>query len=165
MMRAFIGLGSNVGDRLWFLQQAVMCLRETPGVQVTKVSSVYETEPIGPAGQTWFLNAVVEVETSLSPVALLNQTQGIERRLGRETTYRWGPRTIDVDILLYDDIQVRTATLEIPHAELCHRAFVMIPLLELDPDLRLPDGAAIELCLHTLTEPQQVRLFAPPLAL
>jgi 2-amino-4-hydroxy-6-hydroxymethyldihydropteridine diphosphokinase len=164
MMRAFIGLGSNVGDRLWSLQQAVRCLRETAGVQVMKVSSVYETEPVGPAGQAWFLNAVVEVVTNLSPVALLEHTQGIEHELGRETTYRWGPRTIDLDILLYDDIQVRTATLEIPHAELCQRAFVMIPLLELAPDLRLPDGAAIELCLHTLTEPQQVRLFAPPSA-
>ncbi|HSF30903.1 MAG TPA: 2-amino-4-hydroxy-6-hydroxymethyldihydropteridine diphosphokinase [Candidatus Tectomicrobia bacterium] len=164
-MRAFIGLGSNVGDRLGFLQQAVMRLREVAGVQVTKASSVYETEPVGPVDQAWFLNAVVEVETSLSPHALLDQTQQIERGLGRDTTYRWGPRTIDLDILLHDDIQVKTATLEIPHAELCHRAFVMIPLLELDPDLSLPDGTVVKLCLNTLTESQQVRIFAPPPAL
>jgi 2-amino-4-hydroxy-6-hydroxymethyldihydropteridine diphosphokinase len=160
-MRAFIGLGSNVGDRLWFLQQALKRLRDTADVRVTKTSSVYETEPVGPAGQAWFLNAVVEVETSLSPLALLDQTQMIERGLGRDTTYRWGPRTIDLDILLYDDIQIKTATLEIPHAELCHRAFVMIPLLELDPDLRLPDGTTIKVCLSTPTESQQVQLFAP----
>jgi 2-amino-4-hydroxy-6-hydroxymethyldihydropteridine diphosphokinase len=165
LMRAFIGLGSNMGDRLWFLQQAVRCLRETAGVQVMRVSSVYETEPVGPADQGWFLNAVVEVETSLSPVALLKRTQGIERGLGRETTYRWGPRTIDLDILLYDDIQVRTTTLEIPHAELCHRAFVMIPLLELAPDLSLPDGTVVKVCLSAINQSQQVRLFAPPLML
>jgi 2-amino-4-hydroxy-6-hydroxymethyldihydropteridine diphosphokinase len=147
------------------LQRAVRYLRGTPGVQVTKVSSVYETEPVGPADQAWFLNAVIEVQTGLDPDALLQQTQGIESGLGRQTTYHRGPRTIDLDILLYDDIQVRTASLEIPHAELCHRAFVMIPLIELDPDLRLPDGSAIELHLRTLTAPQQVRLFAPPAAL
>jgi 2-amino-4-hydroxy-6-hydroxymethyldihydropteridine diphosphokinase len=143
----------------------VRCLRETAGVQVMKVSSVYETEPVGPAGQAWFLNAVVEVVTNLSPVALLEQTQGIEHELGRETTYRWGPRTIDVDILLYDDIHVRTATLEIPHAELCHRAFVMIPLLELAPDLTLPDGTAVKVCLSAVNQSQQVRFFAPSLGL
>ena len=165
MTRAFIGLGSNVGDRLQCLQRAVERLGEAIGVEVIDVSSVYETEPIGPAAQAWFLNAVVAVNTSLSPSTLLHQTQAIERALGRETTYHWGPRTIDLDILLYGDIQLRTATLVIPHAELCHRAFVMVPLLELDPDLVLPDGTTINACLRALTPPQQVRRFAPPAAL
>jgi 2-amino-4-hydroxy-6-hydroxymethyldihydropteridine diphosphokinase len=165
MMRAFIGLGSNVGDRLQCLQRAVKRLGDTVGVQVIDVSSVYETEPVGPADQAWFLNAVAAVDTSLPPVSLLEQTQVIERALGRETTYRWGPRTIDLDILLYGIIQVRTATLVIPHTELCHRAFVMIPLLELDPGMKLPDGTAVSACLCTLTPPQQVRFFAPPAAL
>jgi 2-amino-4-hydroxy-6-hydroxymethyldihydropteridine diphosphokinase len=162
MTRAFIGLGSNVGDRLWFLQRAVRCLGEVAGVQVTKISSVYETEPVGPADQSWFLNAVAEIATSLIPVTLLDHTQEIERALGRETTYRWGPRTIDLDILLYGDMLVRTARLQIPHTELCHRAFVMIPLLELDPGLTLPDGTAVRACLCRLIPRQQVRLFAPP---
>ncbi|MGH8070526.1 MAG: 2-amino-4-hydroxy-6-hydroxymethyldihydropteridine diphosphokinase [Candidatus Entotheonellia bacterium] len=165
MTRAHIGLGANMGDRLQFLQRAVKRLGETIGIQVIDVSSVYETEPVGPTDQPWFLNAVAAVDTNLSPVTLLDQTQAIERTLGRETTYRWGPRTIDLDILLYDDRQVRTATLVIPHAELCHRAFVMIPLLELDPNLVLPDGAVVSACLNALTPPQQVRLFAPPAAL
>jgi 2-amino-4-hydroxy-6-hydroxymethyldihydropteridine diphosphokinase len=161
MTRAFIGLGSNVGDRLQFLRRAVKHLGQTIGVEVRNASSVYETEPISPGTQAWFLNAVAAVDTSLSPVSLLTQTQAIERALGRETTYHWGPRTIDLDILLYGDTQVRTATLTIPHAELCHRAFVMIPLLELDPNLVLPDGTVISACLRALTAPQQVGLFAP----
>ena len=165
LTRALIGLGSNVGDRLQFLQRAVKHLGETIGIQVRDVSSVYETEPVGPAAQAWFLNAVVAVDTSLNPVTLLQQTQAIERALGRETTYHWGPRTIDLDILLYGDIQVNTATLTIPHAELCQRAFVMIPLLELVPGLVLPDGTEVSACLSRLMPPQQVRLFASAAAL
>jgi 2-amino-4-hydroxy-6-hydroxymethyldihydropteridine diphosphokinase len=163
--RAFIGLGSNVGDRLQSLQRAMKHLTEIIDVQVRGVSSVYETAPLGPAAQAWFLNAVAAVDTRLSPATLLNQTQAIEHALGRETTYHWGPRTIDLDILLYGDMQVRTATLTIPHAELRHRAFVMIPLLEIDPGLVLPDGTAISTCLSMLTPPQQVRHFAPAAAL
>jgi 2-amino-4-hydroxy-6-hydroxymethyldihydropteridine diphosphokinase len=165
LRRALIGLGSNVGDRLQFLQRAVKHLGETIGVQVRDVSSVYETEPVGPAAQAWFLNAVVAVDTSLNPVTLLQQTQAIERALGRETTYHWGPRTIDLDILLYGDTQVNSATLTIPHAELCQRAFVMIPLLELIPGLVLPDGTEVSACLSRLMPPQQVRLLASAAAL
>jgi 2-amino-4-hydroxy-6-hydroxymethyldihydropteridine diphosphokinase len=165
MTRAFIGLGSNMGDRLQWLRHAVRRLGETVGVQVADVSSVYETEPVGPAEQPCFLNAVAAIDTTLSPAALLHQTQGIERALGRVTVYRWGPRTIDLDILLYGSVQVRTATLVIPHAELCHRAFVMIPLLELDPGIALPDGTAVSARLSGLTPIQQVRRLAPPVAL
>jgi len=154
-----------VGNRLQFLQRAVKQLGETIGVQVRDVSSVYETEPVGPAAQAWFLNAVVAADTSLNPVTLLQQTQAIERALGRETTYHWGPRTIDLDILLYGNTQVNTATLTIPHAELCQRAFVMIPLLELVPGLVLPDGTEVGACLSRLMPPQQVRLFASAAAL
>jgi 2-amino-4-hydroxy-6-hydroxymethyldihydropteridine diphosphokinase len=161
MTRAFIGLGSNLGDRLQYLQRAIESLARTPGVQLVDVSSVYETEPVGPAAQGWFLNAVAAVDTHVSPAALLAQTQGIERALGREVTYRWGPRRIDLDILLYGDRQVHTATLTIPHAELRQRAFVMVPLLELDPRLILPDGTPVSACLRALTPPQRVRLFAP----
>jgi 2-amino-4-hydroxy-6-hydroxymethyldihydropteridine diphosphokinase len=163
--RAFIGLGSNVGDRLQFLQRAVKRLSATAGVHVLNVSSVYETEPIGPAAQAWFLNAVVEIDTSLSPPALLASTQGIEHAMGRVTTYRWGPRAIDLDILLYGHRRVKTANLEIPHPELCNRVFAMLPLLELAPDAALPDGARISSCLSPLLPSQRVNLVAPASAL
>ena len=165
MTRAFIGLGSNLGDRLKVLQRAVKSLGEIPGVHLSAVSSVYETEPVGPAAQAWFLNAVAAISTSLSPMTLLHQTQAIEQALGREPTYHWGPRSIDLDMLLYGDLQVKTAPLTIPHAELCHRAFVLVPLLELDCGLILPDGTAISACLSRITPPQQVKLYAPTAAL
>jgi 2-amino-4-hydroxy-6-hydroxymethyldihydropteridine diphosphokinase len=165
MTHTFIGLGSNVGDRLQFLQRAVKQLAEAMSIQVSGVSSVYETEPVGPTEQTWFLNAVAAIDTSLSPITLLHQTQAIERALGRETTYHWGPRAIDLDILLYGGMQVSTATLTIPHAELRNRAFVLVPLLELDPDLVLPDGTALSVCLRRITPPQQIKLYASAEAL
>jgi 2-amino-4-hydroxy-6-hydroxymethyldihydropteridine diphosphokinase len=165
LTRALIGLGSNVGDRLQFLRRAVKHLGHTLGIHVRAISSVYETAPVGPTAQAWFLNAVVAVDTSADPVILLQQTQAIERTLGRETTYHWGPRTIDLDIILYGNIQTTTAILTIPHPELCQRAFVMIPLLELAPGLVLPDGTEVSACLSKLTPPQQVKLFAPATAL
>lgn len=165
MTRAFIGLGSNVGERLLFLQRAVKHLGATAGVQVLNVSSVYETEPVGPAAQAWFFNAAVEIDTRLCPPALLTSTQAIEHALGRVATYRWGPRTIDLDILLYGNRRVKTADLEIPHPELCNRVFVMLPLLELAPTVALPDGARISGCLSRLLHSQQVNLVAPASAL
>jgi 2-amino-4-hydroxy-6-hydroxymethyldihydropteridine diphosphokinase len=165
LTRALIGLGSNVGDRLQSLQHAVKHLGQIGGTYVRAVSSVYETAPVGPAIQRWFLNAVVAIDTSSTPVTLLHQTQAIERALGRETTYHWGPRVIDLDILLYGTSQIRTATLTIPHPELCHRAFVMVPMLELDAQLVLPDGTEVGSCLSRLTPPQQIRLFASATAL
>ena len=165
MVRAYIGLGSNVGDRLGFLQRAVSRLRATTGVDVVRVSSVYETEPVGVIDQGWFLNAAVAIETTLSPVALLERTQAIERALDRVITRRWGPRTIDLDILLYGDWELKTETLEIPHPELQRRAFALIPLLEIDPVAALPDGTALGVCLQELAGRKQVRLFAPPAAL
>jgi len=164
-MRAYIGLGSNVGDRLGFLQRAVRQLRETTEVQVVQVSSVYETEPVGVAEQAWFLNAVVEIDTTLSPQALLQETQAIERALEKMIIYRWGPRTIDIDILLYGDWQLKTATLEIPHPELRKRAFALIPLLELDPGASLPDRMVLSTCVQQVAGDQHVRFFAPPEAL
>ena len=165
MARAYLGLGSNVGERLQFLRRAVACLGEVVGIRVTRVSSVYETEPVGVTDQGWFLNAVVEVDTMLSAEALLERTQAIERALGRMRARRWGPRTIDLDILLYGDLQLKTDSLTIPHPELHRRAFVMIPLLELNPGLSLPDSTAISACLTRLGSHEQVRQVAPPAAL
>jgi 2-amino-4-hydroxy-6-hydroxymethyldihydropteridine diphosphokinase len=165
MIRAYIGLGSNVGDRLANLRRAVGCLGAVAGIQVIRVSSVYETEPIGVTDQGWFLNAVAEIATSLSPTELLERIQHIERELGRLPAPRWGPRVIDLDILLYDDVAVRTAALEIPHPGLQQRAFVLVPLLELEPACALPNGAVLSRCLAQLQPPQRVRLFASPAAL
>jgi 2-amino-4-hydroxy-6-hydroxymethyldihydropteridine diphosphokinase len=165
MPSAYIGLGSNVGERLEHLRQAVDRLHATAEVRVTKRSSVYETEPVGVTDQRWFLNAVVAIQTDLSAAALLDRTQGIEREIGRVATRRWGPRIIDLDLLLYGKMHIKTASLEIPHPQICHRAFVMIPLLELEPDLTLPDGTPIRACLAALSSRQCVRVYAPPMAL
>jgi 2-amino-4-hydroxy-6-hydroxymethyldihydropteridine diphosphokinase len=161
MVRAYIALGANVGDRLTFLQRAVARLGATPDVQITRLSSVYETEPIGVTDQSWFLNAVVEIDTNLSPPCLLTHTQAIERGLARVTTRHWGPRTIDLDILLFGDLELHTSSLMIPHPELHRRAFVMIPLLEINPGIVLPDGTVVATCLKALTPPQEVRLVGP----
>jgi 2-amino-4-hydroxy-6-hydroxymethyldihydropteridine diphosphokinase len=160
MRRAYIGLGSNVGDRLTHLQRAVHQLRETTGIEVARLSSVYEAEPVGVTDQGWFLNAVVQIGTTLSPYALLEHAQTIERALHKRITRRWGPRTIDLDILLYADWQIKTATLEIPHPELRKRAFVLIPLLELDPFLVLPDGSPLSHALPPLLGQQRVHRVA-----
>lgn len=162
MPRAYVALGSNVGDRLGYLRHAIARLQETPTLQVTSLSSVYETEPIGVTDQSWFLNAVVEIATSLTAPCLLRRTQAVERQVGRVPTRRWGPRTIDLDILLFGDLQLQTEELTIPHPELTRRAFVMIPLLEVNPDVRLPDGTAVAAYLNSLTPQQAVRLCGPP---
>ena len=133
-MAVHLCLGSNLGDRLDNLGRAVSALAETPGVRVTAVSAVYETEPVGERDQPVFLNAVVEVETALQPLELLAATQDIERRLGRVLTRRWGPRAIDIDIVLWDDIEVATPSLTLPHPEFRRRAFVLTPLAEVAPD-------------------------------
>lgn len=165
MKRVYIGVGSNVGDRLRYLQRAVQSLRETAEIQVRQVSSVYETEPVGVTDQGWFLNAVVEIDTQLSPHVLLERTQSIEQALHKHITRRWGPRTIDLDILLYANCQLKTTTLEIPHPRLRQRAFVLVPLLELNPCLSLPDGTALSACIPSLLGREQVQLWASPEAL
>src|SRR5512137_2744136 len=103
---AYLSLGSNVGDRMAHLRGAVDLLRAAPGLSVLRVASVYETEPVGVSGQAWFLNTVVELSTDLSPHSLLEVVKGVERSEGRTPTFRWGPREIDVDILLYEDEEV-----------------------------------------------------------
>jgi len=149
--RAFLGLGSNVGDRAYWLASAVERL-EGPGVQVRRRSRVYETPAWGKTDQRPFLNQVVEVETTLAPEALLERCQALERSLGRVRTERWGPRTVDVDILLYDDATIRTRTLVVPHAELHRRAFALVPLVELRPQFVLPDGRSASALLEALPE-------------
>jgi 2-amino-4-hydroxy-6-hydroxymethyldihydropteridine diphosphokinase len=133
----YLGLGSNVGDSEALLQSALAKLNG-PGLKLRRVSSLYETEPIGLREQRWFLNLVAEFETDLFPKQLLHRIQKIENELGRKRTVRNGPRTIDVDILLYGNFVVSTAELEIPHPRYRERRFALGPLAELNPGLRDP---------------------------
>ena len=133
----YLSLGSNLGDRERNLRSAIDRLA-APGLRVLRVSPVYETEPVGCSDQRWFLNLVMEAETSLFPLQLLARTQKIERALGRVRMVPNGPRTIDIDILLYGTSVMRTARLEIPHPRMIERRFVLVPLNDLAPALRHP---------------------------
>jgi 2-amino-4-hydroxy-6-hydroxymethyldihydropteridine diphosphokinase len=156
-LRGFLGLGSNVGDRIANLRAAVTSLRER-GVDVLAMSSVYETAPQGEIlDQPDFLNAAVEIETDLEPEALLDVCKDVERALGREPGRpRHSPRPIDVDLLLLGDVTYSSERLTLPHAEVGSRRFVLEPLLELDRGLALPDGTRLAELLPRLTD-QRVR--------
>jgi 2-amino-4-hydroxy-6-hydroxymethyldihydropteridine diphosphokinase len=125
-----LGLGSNVGDREGNIRAAVARLAAWPGVAVERVSSLYETAPVGYTDQPDFLNAAVRVATTLAPRELLAACLAVERSLGRVRHERWGPRTIDVDILFYDDVALDTEELTLPHPRLAERCFVLVPLAE-----------------------------------
>lgn len=136
MRGIFIGLGSNLGDRLQNLRRAVDELGAR-GVSCVMASSVYETAPVGKEEQPDFLNAVIEVETSLTPEELLSVCMEVERVLGRVRVERWGPRVVDVDVLLYDDLRIESEMLVVPHPRLFERRFVLAPLVEIAPNLFL----------------------------
>lgn len=127
----FIALGSNLGDRLSNLRTAIACL--APSVQPEACSPVYETPPWGYADQPPFLNQVIRARTDLGPQALLDYLKQVESRMGREQTFRYGPRLIDLDVLFYDDLVMEAQQLEIPHPRLPGRAFVLVPLAEIAP--------------------------------
>lgn len=135
--RAYLGLGSNLGDRAALIGEALAGLRAWPAIRVANASSLYETAPWGDPDQPDYLNAAVEIETVLSPLALLDACQEIERDLERVRGRRWGPRTIDIDILDYDGVARADERLTLPHPRLCERAFVLVPLAEIAPDLVL----------------------------
>ncbi len=136
---AFVGLGSNLGDRQSNIRTALDLVGSVSGLSLLGVSSFYECEPVGRSGQPDFINAVAEVRTSLSPRSLLNALQGIEKRMGRAPSrQRWGPRLIDLDILLYGNELVLAPDLVIPHALMHVRRFVLAPLCELEPDVMHP---------------------------
>jgi len=137
---AYLSLGSNMGDREANVRKALDHLATNPRIRVMKVSSLYETAPIGVTDQNDFFNAVALIETDLDPTDLLDAILDIEKIVGRVRNLRWGPRVIDIDILLYDDVEINTPELTIPHPEMMNRAFVLIPLAEIAPDLELPGG-------------------------
>lgn len=160
---AHLGLGANIGDRLGAMTRAVRHLTRVEGIRILRGSRIYETDPVGGPEQPDFLNAVLEVETSLTPRALLDACLEIEEALGRQRGARWGPRVIDIDVLTYGDEDVFEEGLEVPHPRMHERGFVLAPLLELVADPALPGGrrvASLRLGPELLAG---VRLFAPPL--
>lgn len=135
--QVYLSLGSNVGSREEMLQSAINALA-APDLRVLRVSSVYETEPMDVPNQPWFLNLVAEIQTQLFPLVLLARLQRVERQLGRKRGVSKGPRSIDIDILMFERFVVDTATLIIPHPRMTERRFVLEPMAELSPELRHP---------------------------
>ena len=137
MVRAYIALGSNLGDRKLAIEQATSQLAAAD-LSVTRSARLYQTAPVGPEGQPEYYNTVVEVETTKTPEALLDHVKALERALGRTENVRWGPRVIDLDILLYGAEVLRGPRLVVPHPEMHQRAFVLVPLADLAPELLVP---------------------------
>lgn len=162
---AYLGLGSNLGDRLGYLQQAVERLHADARTRVQVVSSVYQTEPVGGPEQEPYLNIAVRVATRRSPAKLLRLCQAVEEALGRERTVAWGPRTIDVDILLYGPRTVERADLRIPHPRLAERPFALIPLIEVAPGEAFPDGTTLTAALARLAPIEGVTVAGEQVAL
>jgi 2-amino-4-hydroxy-6-hydroxymethyldihydropteridine diphosphokinase len=165
MAIGYLGLGSNIGERRGHLQAAASGVSGR-GVEVLASSSVYDTEPVGLVlDQPEFLNACLRVRTALAPEELLDVCKAVEREAGRPAVgVRHAPRVIDVDLLLLGDASYQSERLSLPHAEVAARRFVIVPLLELDPELTLPDGRRLDSCLAALEPGQAVRLAGPPLA-
>ena len=152
---AYVGLGANLGDREGSIRRAVKLLGAADGVEVLSVSTLRETEPWGPVEQPPYLNGAVELETALGPRALLELLLDVERRLGRVRTERWGPRTIDLDLLLHGDGVVEEPGLTLPHPRLHERRFALEPLAELAPDTVVPGRGTVSALLAVLDEDER----------
>lgn len=153
--RIFAGLGSNVGDRIAFLSAAVAALGAYEGLDVVRTSPVYETTAVGPA-QPDFLNAVAELDSVLLPQALLQVFKQVERDVGRSPSDPWGPREIDIDLLLYGSERIDEPDLRVPHLQLVKRAFVLVPLADIAPDVEVP-GVGTVAALRERTDDAGVR--------
>lgn len=134
---AFIAIGSNIGDRIEYLGNAVKQVNQHEKIKVVNASSIYETDPVGYTNQDPFLNMVIQVKTDLGPYKLLDALLLIEEKLGRKREIKWGPRTLDLDILLYNQENIKSEKLIVPHPRMQERAFVMVPLLEIDSYIKL----------------------------
>lgn len=157
---AYISLGSNMGDRYNYIMQAINHLDDHPDIDVVNRSSIYETDPVGYEDQDLFLNMVIEVKTQLKPHELLDICMEIEQILGRKREIKWGPRTIDLDILLYNQENIETEKLIVPHPRMLERAFVMVPLLEINQDVHVPEsGEPLDFCLDKLPGKEGVRIW------
>lgn len=156
-----LGLGTNMGDRLQNLQRALKLLESRSAVRIDFVSNIYETVPFGVTEQPDFLNMVVVAETDLAPVELLMECLAVEDLLGRVRTLRWGPRTIDIDLLIYDDLQLQLPELTLPHPGIAGRGFVLRPFGDVLPDFRLGNGRSVaEMAEECLSDkPDEVKLW------
>ena len=157
---AYIGLGSNQGDSVAHLKSALKHLADHASIELQAVSSFYQTKPVGPQNQPDYVNAVAGLTTDLNAQELLAVLLEIERLHGRvrDPNLRWGPRTLDLDLLLYGDAIIQEANLIVPHPELCKRAFVVYPLLEIAPDLVLPTGNTLKACQAQLAAGDLIRM-------
>ncbi|QIB27406.1 2-amino-4-hydroxy-6-hydroxymethyldihydropteridine diphosphokinase [Caloranaerobacter azorensis] len=135
MAKVYLGVGTNLGDRLNNLNEAIRLIKNFRNTEVIKISKIYETEPWGYTLQDKFLNLCMEIETDLDPFELLEECQKVETILKRKRYFRWGPRTIDVDILIYDDVSINDDKLTIPHPRIQERAFVLVPLKDLNENI------------------------------
>jgi 2-amino-4-hydroxy-6-hydroxymethyldihydropteridine diphosphokinase len=159
---AFIGIGSNRGNPVHACREAIRRLAEIPEVRLLGCSSLYRTEPFGPQDQPWFINAVAEIRTSLAPRRLFETVKEIERQMGRTEGPKWGPRLIDLDLLLYGQEVVSEGDLKIPHPEMHRRRFVLAPLCELASYAVHPAfGVSIRGLMDRLTDHGRVELYAP----
>jgi 2-amino-4-hydroxy-6-hydroxymethyldihydropteridine diphosphokinase len=157
---AYLSLGSNVGNREQYLKEAIKQLNEAADIEVTRTSSIYETDPVGFTEQGQFLNLVLEVKTSLSPESLLQHCLQVEKDLGREREFRWGPRKIDLDILLYNHENIETEELIVPHPRMHERAFVLVPLTELSQTIKHPKlNTSMIALLNEIPDKEGVRLW------
>lgn len=138
MKKAYLGLGSNLGDRLANIKKSLALLLNTPDIDLIACSPIYETAPVGGPEQDYFLNACISINTGLSPTVLLEKMLAIEKSLKRIRRERWGPRTVDLDLLLYESITMNTPLLELPHPRLAERDFVLVPLADIAPLLHIP---------------------------
>lgn len=152
---AYIALGSNLDNPLEQLKQAVISLNKF--AKHVQISSFYGSKPLGPQDQPDYVNAVAKIETDLSPIELLDWLQSIENEQGRVRLRRWGERTLDLDILLYDDRVINSERLTVPHYDMHNREFVIVPLYELTPDLILPNGVPLAKCYSQFSEHQMVK--------
>ena len=134
----YIGIGSNLGDKLYFCEKAISEILKIDRHKLLAKSSLFKTQPLGYTSQDWFVNGVIKIETDLEPSELLGTLKTIEARLGRTETFQWGPRTIDLDILFFDYVVLHTRDLQIPHPLIQKRRFVLIPLAEIDRNLIHP---------------------------
>jgi 2-amino-4-hydroxy-6-hydroxymethyldihydropteridine diphosphokinase len=150
-MQAWLGLGSNLQNPVTQLQLAIGQLRDAEGIDVLRTSSFYSTPPWGDESQDDFINAVAQIQTQLSPLSLLQLLQSIEDEMGRQrSNRRWGPRVIDIDLLLFDEQVLQSTELELPHPRMHERAFVLLPLSELDPFAEIPGHGSIAALLSQL---------------
>ncbi|MGP1910482.1 2-amino-4-hydroxy-6-hydroxymethyldihydropteridine diphosphokinase [Metabacillus sp. JX24] len=160
MNRAFLALGSNIGDRERYLKDAILSLNEHSSIEVEEISSIYETDPVGYENQDAFLNMVLSVRTDLTAFELLSVMQGIEQSLGRKRDIRWGPRTLDLDILLYNHENIETEQLIIPHPRMLERSFVLIPLYEIDQNIHIQASSQpLSVIIDQLPDKEGVRIW------